>query len=310
MRHTIAVGVDGSEESLGAARYAGAMAQRRRASLTLTHGLLYSAGYGSLGFAAFAPALPTESRDDAQALLDATVAALRADYPDLDIDTVQVAQSGQMALIELSRTADAVVVGHRGLGGFPELLLGSVSAQVVAYAHCPVVVFRPGETTAPDAPIVVGVDGSPESAAAMAFAFDEAAGQHVALEALHVYPDTGEGSLAAEAFLDAALAPWLAEYPQAKVRREVRPVLFLEDTALRFRLGPADNAESVFVDASRHAALVVVGSRGRGELSGLLLGSVSQALVHCAHSPVAVIHSRGTALGAGSSARRGVTRIA
>ncbi|MEV4536681.1 universal stress protein [Asanoa sp. NPDC049518] len=291
MRKTVAVGVDGSEESLGAARYAAAMARRRRDSLTLTHGFLYPTGYASLGFAPFAPALPTEPRADSQALMDEVAAIVKGEYPDIELHTAQAAESGQLALIEQSRTADVVVLGHRGLGGFPELLLGSVAAQVVAYAHSPVVVFRPSETNAVDAPIVVGVDGSPESALALAFACEEAAERHVSLQAIHVYRDTGEGSAGPEAFLSAALRPSVATYPQLDIRRETRPVLFLEDTALRFRVRPADNAEAVFVDASRHASLVVVGSRGRGGMTGLLLGSVSQALVHCAHSPVAVIHS-------------------
>jgi len=248
MRKTVAVGVDGSAESVNAARYAAAIAQRRRDSLTLVHGFLYPLGYGALGIAAFAPALPTDPRDDAQSLLDAAAAAVHEDYPDLEIHTVQTASSGQLALIDQSRTADVTVVGHRGLGGFPELMLGSVSTQVVAHAHGPVVVFRPGGTTTADAPVVVGVDGSPESTAAVAFAFDEAAGRHAPLEAIHVYPESAAGSeAAAAALLDTVLGPWAAKHPEVTIHRRTRSVADLDDTALRRHPGPADNAEAVFV---------------------------------------------------------------
>jgi len=240
MRKTVAVGVDASAESLNAARYAAAMAQRRRASLTLVHGFLFPLGYGALGLAAFAPVLPTDPRADAWSLLDTAAAALRDDYPGVEIHTVETASSGQLALIDQSRTADVTVVGHRGLGGFPELMLGSVSAQVVA----------------------------------------------------HVYSESVAGSAAAaEALLDTVLGRWAAKHPEVTIRRRTRSVPDLDDTALRRHAGLADNAEAVFVDASRHASLVVVGSRGRGGFTGLLLGSVGQALTHYAHSPVAVIHT-------------------
>lgn len=294
MKNSVVVGIDGSAESLAAARYAAAMAQRRGVPLTLAHGFLYPMAYGSYGLAAFAVPLP-DPRADAQVMLDAGAAAIRAEFPDLELRTQQVAASGQLALIEASETADAVVVGHRGLGGFPELMLGSVSSQVAAHAHGPVVVFRPDGTTAADSPVVVGVDASPEAAAAVGFAFEEAAERHVPLDAIHVYPLAVEGSPeAAEALLDSVLGPWAAKYPDVEVRRTVRPVAELDDTALRRHSGPADNAEAVFVEASRNASLVVVGSRGRGGFTGLLLGSVSQALVHYAHCPVAVVHTRKT----------------
>jgi len=287
MNNTVVAGVDGSAESLAAARYAAAMARRRGRPLTLVHGFLYPVAYGSYG-AAFAVLPDLESQ--ARALLDAAAATVREAFPDVPVHCAAVPASGQLAVIEAADSADVVVVGHRGLGGFPELVLGSVSSQVAAHARGPVVVFRPAGTTTADAPVVVGVDASPEADAALGFAFEEAAGRGVPLEAVHVHAPPAEGP--AEALLDAALAPWTAKHPDVTVRRRLTPVADLDGPALRRRPEPAGNAESVFVEASRRAALVVVGSRGRGGFTGLLLGSVSQALVHHADCPVAVVHAR------------------
>jgi nucleotide-binding universal stress UspA family protein len=219
-------------------------------------------------------------------MLEELVASLRSAYPAVDIQFQQVALGAAPALIEASRDAELVVIGHRGLGGFGELLLGSVGAQVSAHAHAPVIVVRP-EPAGPDAPVVVGVDGSAGSEPAIEFAFREAAARGVPLDAVHVYwaraadtlrdPDADADARAraeAEAVLDSALRPWEARFPDVGVRRQ--PVHSL-------------NPEYCLVELSRTAGLVVVGSRGRGGFAGLLLGSVSQALVHHASCPVAVV---------------------
>lgn len=274
-RHVV-VGVDGSAPGIAAVRYAAGLASRRAAPLLLVHGFVDLLGYGAVGGSPYTPALP-DPRNDSRTMLDQAAATVRAEHPALDVRTLQVAAGGAAALIEQSGTAQAVVVGHRGLGGFAELLVGSVGTQVAAYADGPVVVVRPLAGQDADAPVVVGVDGSPRCEPALEFAFEEAAQRMLPLLAVCVADGAGEAAEHAEALLDAAVEPWAAKHPQVVTRRQVRP---------------GTDAEQVFVDLSRDAGLVVVGSRGRGGFTGLMLGSVSQALVHHARCPIAVVHPR------------------
>ena len=190
-------------------------------------------------------------------------------------------------MIAASSRAGIVVIGARGHGAVSGLLLGSVSQHVGQHASCPVVVTR--ERANPHQHrIVVGVDGSPGSDKAIDFAIEIAARKEVPLVAVHGWRDrsgatTGTGSPAwsktieriqtGERLLGDALAGWAAKYPQVEIVREAIPV----------------HPARLLADASEHAALVVVGSRGRGGFVGLLLGSVSQSVLHHAHCPVAVV---------------------
>jgi nucleotide-binding universal stress UspA family protein len=185
-----------------------------------------------------------------------------------------------------------VVLGDRGLGGFTGLLIGSVAVAVTAHAACPVVVVRGPESdlTAPlPEPVVVGVDGSSTSEAALAFAFEEASLRRVPLVAVHVWRDL---------LLDATLAPLLdwdaieSDERQVLAERLAGWSEKYPDVAVR-RLVAYDRPARALVGESGRAQLVVVGSRGRGGLHGMLLGSVSQALLHHAHCPVAVVRPAG-----------------
>jgi nucleotide-binding universal stress UspA family protein len=288
----VVVGVDGSPSSLVAAEHAAQVAAGRSRPLLLVHGYLHPLGYGvpvnpyDLGV----PAPTAESRQ----MLDATADELRGRWPGLDIGVRQVAGGPAATLVEESRRAELVVVGSRGLGGFTGLLLGSVSAQVAGHGHCPVLVVRPPEQPIPvDGPVVVGVDGSEPGRLAVALAAEEAARRGVGLTLLHVEAgdadrrlpeEVGESEVAARAesrdLLDAAAAEARAAHPGLAVgARAVR----------------AAKPGQALIEASGEAALVVVGSRGRGGFAGLLLGSVSQALVQHAHCPVLIAHPTGAA---------------
>ena len=189
------------------------------------------------------------------------------------------------ALQAESADAALVVLGDRGLGGFTGLLLGSVAVSLAAHAACPVVVVRGPEfdASAPRVePVVVGVDGSPASEAA--FAFAAAALHAVPLVAVHAWCDLVVDPTVAPLLDDALesderevlaerLAGWSQEYLDVDVRR-----LVVRDRPAR-----------ALVQESASAQLVVVGSRGRGGLAGMLLGLVSHALLHHAHCPVAVV---------------------
>jgi len=178
------------------------------------------------------------------------------------------------------------VVGDRGLGGFTGLLVGSVAVELAAHAHCPVLVAR--GTVDPALPVLVGVDGSPANQPAIGYAFEQAALRRVPLVALHAWAhpvasgsgdmlplvyDLDEVQAAEERVLSEALAGWSEKYPDVTVERVVRH----------------GSVRSTLIEASGRAQLVVVGARGRGGFAGLLLGSVSQAVLHHAACPVAVV---------------------
>lgn len=285
MNEPVIAGVDGSPASLCAAEHAAQAAVRRSSPLHLVHGYLHAFGYG-IPINPYDGELPGPN-EDGQRMLTETSATLRAGLPDLTVEVRQMAAGGAPTLIEESRHAALVVVGSRGHGGFAGLLLGSVSAQVAGHAHCPVLVVRPPdappETTGP---VLVGVDGSPGGETALYTAADEANLRGATLVVAHVWwantvRDVGETHAATEG--DAlAQAAGLLSAAVTGVRQRF-PELPVEE-----RLVKGVEQDAVMVEASRAAALVVVGSRGRGGFTGLLLGSVSQTLVHHAHCPVLV----------------------
>ncbi|MGK5676486.1 universal stress protein [Micromonospora sp. URMC 106] len=281
MNRPVVVGVDGSPPSLVAAEHAARAAVQRSRPLHLVHGYLHPLGYGvpanpyDLGLPA-----PTE---EAQKMLEQAAADLVGRWPGLAVQVRQVAGGPGATLVEESRRAELVVVGSRGLGGFAGLLLGSVGTQVASHAHCPVLVVRPAEEPIPAAgPVLVGVDGSEPAELAVGQAADEATRRGTGLVLAHVRPPDEVTQAAAESAEPLATA--------AAAVRGSHPGLPVEERVLR-----AAKPEQALIEASGDAALVVVGSRGRGGFAGMLLGSVSQALVQHAHCPVLVARPYGHA---------------
>ncbi len=192
-------------------------------------------------------------------------------------------------LVAAGVDAAMIVVGAAGHGLVSAGLIGSVSRHLATYAPCPVVVVRPnaGLTVAhSQARIVVGVESGPSSTAALRFAFERAALLGVPVTAMHAFPAEGlyAGGVglpqrldvdlgSAERELAEVLAGFETEFPDVTVSREVVPM----------------RPERALVDAAESASLVVVGARGRNPFARLLLGSVSQQVLHHAHCPVAVV---------------------
>lgn len=279
----VVAGVDGSSAGLRAVRWAARECVRRRAPLRLAHvmeGLEdpwvadaeLAGRYGEL--------LLERARDR---LAQARAAALEV-APALEVTDSLASGSAARELVELSRAAQLVVLGDHGMGTFADLVLGSVARAVSAHAASPVVVVRGRADAAPTDPVVVGVDGSPLSEAATGFAFEAAAARGAPLVAVHAwwgllvdpaaapFGDLEAADATEHAVLAERLAGWGEKYPDVAVRRVVEP----------------ERPGALLVRWSQDAQLVVVGSRGRGGFTGLLLGSVSQALMQHAGCPVAI----------------------
>jgi len=213
---------------------------------------------------------------------------VRAAHPGLDVTADVVMGSPTTALIQASDDAVLTVVGSRGLGGFRGLLLGSVGVNVASNAHGPVVVLRK-DAPADAKTIVVGVDGSDLSDQAVDFAFDMASRHGWTLRAIHAWEVPSYDVLAAPMGLPPSsiddfgevaarvLAEALAEH------RERYP-----DVPVEVRVVRGTPARSI-LDNAKDAAMIAVGSRGRGEFMGAMLGSVGQGVLFKAKVPVAVI---------------------
>ncbi|MGW2613497.1 universal stress protein [Streptomyces sp. NPDC001500] len=286
----VVVGVDGSASSLDAVRVAAGEAGLRGVGLRLVHAFGWPSVRLPPGGPPWNPAA-AGVRELADGTLIEAERRARAAVPQLDV-TREVTVGEPLMVLEIeSRTASLVVVGSRGLSAFGSLLLGSTAVHLAAHGRCPVLVVR-GRPD-PSGPVLLAVDGSPASEAAVGFAFAEASLRGVDLVALHVWNARSERAHEGpgdppravvdverlrqeeQQLLDGTLAPW----------QERRPRLAVERRLVRSRVRPA------LIEASRGAQLVVAGARGRGGFSGLLLGSVSQALLHHAHCPVAVVRA-------------------
>jgi nucleotide-binding universal stress UspA family protein len=288
-RRPVVVGVDGSESAARAVTWAARYAAAGRAPLHLLHACAVVPAYGPEA------ALPQSFHDamhqQGREWLEHAAELARRAVPDVVVSTRLSSGFAVAALLEESRNAQSLVLGSRGLGGFTGLLLGSVAVTLTAHGHCPVVVVR-GEHTEPDpsgrAPVVVGVDGSPSGEGAIRFAFDAASRWGVPLVALHTWSDLTVDDLFAvdqpqvdwnaleteeHKLLAQRLAGWQEKYPEVEVHRSV------------IMSRPAHS----LIEQGRHARLIVVGSRGRGGLRGMLLGSTSQALLRHSPCPVAVV---------------------
>jgi nucleotide-binding universal stress UspA family protein len=302
----IVVGVDGSEHGHCALMWAAAEAKRRRRPLHLVTAYsvpLFAASGLDGGYATFDD---TVIRDGAEAVLREAVERLG------DVDGVEVTSSVESGdasgvLIEFSKAAELLVFGTRGRGGFVGRLLGSVSSALPAHAKCPTVTVplrfaeRLGEEvedrhvkaeqakegqTPVERVVAVGVDGSDQARVAVLVAAEEAMMMGVPLRVVCAVPQFS-GSLAwvptpidreqlfedIRAQLKAGVAWLQSHFPDLEVQTS------LLDGA------PVD----VLVDVSRKVELLVLGTRGRGGFTGMLLGSTSDGVLHHAKGPVMAV---------------------
>jgi len=285
----IVVGVDGSEQAARAVDWAAAEAARRNLRLHLISGVdpLIGAYAGGLP-------VPQEMYDQLDRYAHDQLAAATTAAHAVDGELVVTQDRPRLpaipALLDAAATARMVVLGASGHGGFTGMLAGSTALAVATHAECPVVVVRTRQdgSVPAEGPVVAGVDGSATSERALACAYEEAAWRGVPLEAVHAWSDADYvTTLPAEyalmpqeppedeqqRVLAESLAGWQEKYPEVRVDRVV----------------VKDRPRGQLLDRTARAQLVVVGSRGRGGFTGLLLGSTSQALIHHARCPVMIV---------------------
>lgn len=201
---------------------------------------------------------------------------------------VELRRGGPVAeLLRASRHAEMLVLGSRGHGLVAGSVMGSVSQHVTRHADVPAVVVRK-QHSPQSRRIIVGVDGSPESSKALEFALERASRTGESVIAVHGYriygssrtvfelgvtADTLERMETAEQFLDETVVKHAEQHPEVTLETQAIP----------------QPGARVLVDCSHSASLLVLGSRGLGAFTGLLLGSVSQHVLGHGECPVVVI---------------------
>lgn len=286
----VVVGLDPSGPGQSAVEYAAEVAGRRRLPLRLV--LAFELSQFAVQLSAMGWTERTEGvmRHASRQFLEGTSEVLRGVHPDVEVISCLQDGSAAEALIEESKHAKLLVIGSRGTAGFADLVVGSTALRVVSHALCPVVVVPAAPVSASiRRGVVVGVDGSDHSEATIEFAFQMASETHQKLTALHVWHDpapTGVGIMmpfvydpalvgkAEKRVLAESMAGWSEKYPDVQVEYQVLP----------------GHPVHALVIGAATASLLVVGSRGRGSLRSLLLGSVSHGVLHHARGPVAIVH--------------------
>ncbi|GHJ96894.1 stress-inducible protein [Streptomyces sp. NE5-10] len=207
---------------------------------------------------------------------------VRARQPDVRVASALVDGFPAAVMAAMAQRASMAVLGSRHLSRTEEFLsAGSLVVPVTAQARCPVVVVGDAEHITQDPPyLVVGIDGSESSRAALAFAFEEADLRHCALRAVAVWQPpvftlhTGDSLFHAERrLLSETTAGWAEKHPDVRLTHEVL----------------IGSPVELLADAAERALAVVVGRRGRGGYTGMRVGSVVHGLLHRAHCPVITV---------------------
>jgi nucleotide-binding universal stress UspA family protein len=279
----VLVGFDDTATSERALRWGAEEASLRRLPLTVCHAWHWSYPVPPSG-----PEAVETVRKMGKHILDKGVMIAGEVAPQVQVRARLSSGPASAILVEQSGNAALVLVGAHGRGGFGELAAGSAAVQVPAYAHCPVLVVRNAADRS--RPVVVGVDRSPASEAALGFGFEEAALRRQPLIAVHacwepeaivsaemgMVTDPEQLREMAACRLERTVSPWREKYPYVAV--ETSLVMATPLHALR--------------NVADGAGLLVLGARGVGGAEWLRLGAVSSAMVQHALCSVAIIRSR------------------
>ena len=275
----VIAGMDGTQESLAALQWAAKEAVRRDTRLVLFHACQFE------GPESRHPELP----EDSELLLEHVyrwnrhaAELARGIAPGVEVELrIRLGFAPDLLLAE-SLTAALIVLGAHGLGGLRGALIGSVALTVAAKADCPVVVVRGRSRMR--GPVVVGVDGSASSEQALRFALDAAVARGAPLDVLHAWHEAAflrfgtrflARATAERRALEEQVAGWARKYPDLEITTDA-----VQD----------HKPSHALMRAVSGAQLIVIGSRGRGAVSGGLLGSTGNDLLAHATCPVAIVH--------------------
>ncbi|MET7682334.1 universal stress protein [Streptomyces sp. NPDC005423] len=286
MQQAVTVGLDGSPQSLAAARWAADEAEKRRLTLRLLH---------AWPLLAPEPAHASPQVDQnywAKRLVHTAKAELQARHPGLSIVGSLVADDAEEALLQAASESELLVLGSQGLEGVESYFLGDVSMPVVARAARPVVLVR-AETPvqeahpAPASRVVVALKLNGPADGLLDFAFHTAAARGVSVLAVHGrsvplharvpwgvdHAATDEMTRDAQRELSRVLRPWREKYPQVDVADSIRL---------------ASPAKAV-VRAAEGAVLLVLGRRAHRHGAAPHLGPLTHGAIHHGRCPVAVV---------------------
>lgn len=293
----VVIGADGSASSDRAVDAGVQVARRHGRPVRVVRAFEWAVLHLPLGPSPEGPPDAGLAADADRALTHARIRAVDAAQDTVPVTGEVVSGTAAAVLLAEARSAALVVIGDRGLGGLGGLLLGSVAVQLTAHSPAPVMVVRGRDD--PQGPVVVGVEARADAATKYAFAEAAAAGADlVALTAWYrrrsgqpqardagdtgdedeppgTAGETDEVDRSQRRELASVLAPLRRQYPQVAV----------EERVVRSRPARA------LIEASATARLVVVGARGRGGFTGLLLGSVSRAVLQRADCPAVVVRT-------------------
>lgn len=278
----VIAGVDGSPIARAALAWAADTAAGYGRQLRIVHGLGLPVVMGTIPSSERYQS-GDEVREAGHALLTESAEYARGVHPEVDVATVLASEDAPEVLLDEARHGDVIVVGSRGLGAVRAIMLGSVSLRTSSHAPCPVVVV-PEAAPEPRGRLVVGVDGSESSRRALRFALEHALTTDAEVVVVNSWEvplpeDRTDGheemfDRQSEEVVAGVLAEVIDDRTQA-----------LEISAVRMQADPVD----ALLEAGEGADLIVVGSRGRGGVRGLVMGSTSQGVLSRAHGPVAVL---------------------
>jgi len=258
MRHKpVVVGIDGSPAAAVAIEWGAVEAATLRSPLHLVHAVKSGGSPGQAGDIVYKG-----------------VAQARGLEPGIVIDSRIERGSPSVALVKASGDAAVIVIGSRGLGTLIGGLVGSTGLDLAANARCPVVVVRPDLGATAAVRVVIGYDGSPASDTALAFGLDYARRHDLAVRVVAAQPEGTE----------------LHRITEDELREAVHARGGSDAELIQITGHPAEH----ILRLSDDAKLIVIGARGRGGFAGMLIGSVSQTVLHHAGCPVAIIPAAAT----------------
>ncbi|WP_329092635.1 universal stress protein [Actinomadura citrea] len=281
----VLVGFDGSPAAGRALRWAATEASLRGAPLRVCHAWNWPYPAGPEGDEALEIV-----RTMGVITLEDGVRIAREAAPGLDVRPLLSKGTPPAALLAASQDAELIVVGARGAGGFDRLPLGSTAVHVPAHADRPVVVVPSREPARTGRRIVVGIDGSLASQAALRFALREAALWNASVTLVCAWWDPA--ALPGPDRLPFSDPQGLKEQAKARFAATVAPALAARPEVAVDRRFVLERAGRVLADEARDALLLVVGDRGIGSSPKTLLGAVTRSVLHEAPAPVAVVHDR------------------